>query len=225
MIKKPLSLICTISLTFTLSGCFATASQNVKLTSADLSQDKAALIIDNQSTRADVLSLFGSPNGFTPGLNSGGTTFTAESIKGPDYMLHYKDCEIGSKGRGVNLFTAAGTAVEKCSVFTAIVNKQDVVTSSAYHPDNLVTEQKISKLQPNKSTLKDVIKALGGPTQVIKSGKSVVYKYSNCERTNVISKNPFNFSQRQDVKCQKASVILNGNDFVVQKVNFFPIKK
>ena len=210
-----------------ITAC-ATNTSTYKTSSASISQARSNLIIDNESTRTDVLSIFGSPNGFTPSFSTAAsTTYTSDSLTGPDYLMFYKDCEVGGSGQSLGQISASSQAIETCSVFTAILDESDIVTYHVFIEDNLVTADKISLINQDTSNLRDVVQILGGPASILESGNSIIYSYANCVRTQSVRKTGFFSLSSQintDTDCQEASVVFD-KQFVVQKANFIPFSK
>jgi outer membrane protein assembly factor BamE (lipoprotein component of BamABCDE complex) len=118
------------------------------------------------------------------------------------------------------LVFGTGKYREKCSVFTALLNKNNIVIGHVYISDNLITKEKLKNITVKKSTRKDVIQILGGPSSISEDGNSEIYSYRNCVTTTKTS--GFAVKRYSNKDCQQASIVFKKDKNIVQKVSFFP---
>ena len=137
-------------------------------------------------------------------------------------IMSYRDCTSYSVGGSQLLsFQAKGQARETCKVFSALLNKNDVVIAHKYTNDNFITKNKLSSIVVNQSTKKDVIRALAGPTSVTPVGDKNLYLYKTCvTKSKVGGFFTYNISRNED--CQQATIVIDKNTNIVSKVNFTP---
>ncbi len=217
-----------------MHGC---ASYSMQTATAPISAAVADQIVDGQTTRFDLISILGEPNGFSMGMGAVGMVPMQRSQQmqklmkaqlGDDestrHLMHYKNCVVTAKA-SVNIILPIGhgSRLEVCKVLTALLDDNDVVIAHVYMDNNFVTKEKIAKIKPKLSTRKDVILTLGGPTSVSSSGDREIYLYRNCLGSTGVS-NFGMYKQENLQSCQQAGVAFDGNG-VVQRVNFIPWKK
>jgi outer membrane protein assembly factor BamE (lipoprotein component of BamABCDE complex) len=216
-----------LSLLALLSGC--TAQVAMKSMTAPISESRTQLVKDGQTTKTDILTMFGSPNGFIQGV-TGQQGFIPQSshLNTKQNIMHYKDCVIKGSGSGgfLGFSSKSGAARHKCKVFTALLNEQDVVVAHAFIEDNQVTAEKLSVIKPNKTSRKDVIRQLGGPSVVTTNNNDEIYLYKDCihkgKSSGLFSMLKGNNITSTDESCQQASIVINIKTGVVKKVDFYP---
>ncbi|HID44232.1 MAG TPA: hypothetical protein EYP34_00565 [Chromatiaceae bacterium] len=192
----------------------------------------ASRVVDGKTTRFDLISLFGEPNGYSMMGNAIGMIPMQSSMqmekmmqlgegKDNDRLMHYKDCIVTAKA-SVNIILpiGKGSRVEVCKIFTALLDDNDVVVAHVYLDNDIVTKERIARIRPGISTRKDVILALGGPTSVSKSGDREIYLYRNCIGKMGVS-NFAMYDHKNLQSCQQAGVAFDGAGKVT-KVNFIP---
>ncbi len=220
--------------TVLMHGC---ASVSTQTATAPISADVAKQIVDGQTTRFDLISLLGEPNGYSFGMEAVGMVPVQTSQQmnrlmkaqlGDDEstrrLMHYKNCVVKAKASlNIILPIAHGSRVEVCKILTALLDDNDVVIAHVYMDNNIITKEKIAKIKPKVSTRKDVILALGGPTSVTRSKNGEIYLYRNCLGSMGAS-NFVMYKQENLQSCQQAGVAFDANG-VVQRVNFIPWKK
>ncbi|MES9975053.1 MAG: hypothetical protein ABW094_12395 [Candidatus Thiodiazotropha sp.] len=210
-----------------LSGCASRVS--TKVMSTPISESRAQLVNDGQTTKTDILTMFGNPNGFIQGTTSQqGLVAQSEYMNQKQNVMHYKDCVIKSSGkRGfLGLTGSSGSARLICKVFTALLNKKDIVIAHAFIEDNQITKEKLSEIVPNKSSRKEIIRQLGGPSSITINGSNEIYMYKDCI-TNSQHGGIFSMFRGKELvnsgqSCQQTSIVVNKKTGVVKKVSYFP---
>lgn len=216
---KTLSASAIFASTLLLAAC---NSIEVKSATAPISKSRSNLVIDGKTTKTEIIAMFGQPNGFLPSAdNTGG--YSPQMMMGNMHsnLMHYKDCTMTEKSR-IRIFSAGGSKLrEICSVFTALLNKQDIVIAHTYLEDNFITKEKLDSINEKKSSRKDVIRNLGGPSSISTNGNDEIYIYRDCitkskvvgfwARRNTIDKN-----------CQQTSIIFRKGKNRVRKITFLP---
>jgi hypothetical protein len=225
---KKIILFLIISSVTIASGCSFRGSTTTKVISAPISKDRSQLVVDGETTKTDIITMFGMPNGFIEGMVSYRTYATnpsQEQIYRESNILHYKDCVIvsSSSGKGFGGFYSSGSSARmKCKVFTALLDKKDTVIAHTYLEDNTVTEEVLTEIIKNKSTKKDVVRLLGGPTSITTNGNEEIYIYKDCITTTQV-RGPFGpMNMSSDQNCQISSIVMNKKSGVVKKVNLYP---
>jgi outer membrane protein assembly factor BamE (lipoprotein component of BamABCDE complex) len=214
---KLIALVSILTATLLFAGCI---SHEIKSATAPISLSRSELVVDGETTKTDIIAMFGEPNGFLPSADSPGV-YNPNYILGNYHsnLLHYKDCVTGETFK-FGLVFGTGKYREKCSVFTALLNKNNIVIGHAYIADNLVTKEKLENITAKKSTRKDVIQTLGGPSSITEDGNSEIYSYRNCVTTTKTS--GFAIKRHSNKDCQLASIVFNKDKDIVQKVSYFP---
>ena len=215
-------------ITAALGGC---ASYSMQTASAPISASRASHIVDGQSTRIDVISLFGNPNGFNPSIGVGAVgAITMPQQYGQDApktdnILHYKDCITTTTSKAGliagSFFIPRSSMVEVCKVFTALLDEHDTVVAHVYLENNLVTKEKLARIKEGVSN-KQVIRTLGGPSSILPSSDNQIYIYKTCiSKAAKRSWNPYQYDMKNRQSCQQATIVMDKNSMVI-KVNFIP---
>lgn len=219
---KKLLIISTVALLTT--GCVTT---EIKTATAPISQSRANMVVDGTTTKLDIISMFGSPNGssgFGAGMPMGmpQQAIMQGGSLGNSELMSYKDCVTSSIASAQVLsFENKGRGRETCKVFTALLDKNDVVIAHKYTNDNFITKEKILPIVAGKSTKKDVIKTLAGPTKVTQIKDKTLYLYKTCI-TKSKAGGFFNYNISSDQDCQQATIVIDKKTNIVSKVNFLP---
>jgi hypothetical protein len=200
----------------------------MKAMSAPISESRAQLVKDGQTTKTDILTMFGNPNGYIQGTTSQqGIDAQAAYLKQIQNVMHYKDCDLISSSKvGFMGLTSSGSGRVICKVFTALLNKKDIVIAHAFIEDNQITKDKLTGIIPKNSSRNVIIRLLGGPSSITINGSDEIYMYEDCI-TNSQTGGVFSMFRgkelmKSDKNCQQTSIILNGNSGIVKKVSYFP---
>lgn len=232
MKKHSLSLLCMA----TILGC---SSASFQTTTANISAEAAGQVIDGSTTKTDIITMFGEPNGFMPTAGSGSvdmmrmTKVNLGASSPYDRVMHYKNCIMKSSAQISGVFSVGAGMLEVCDTFTALLNSRDVVIAHSYIENNVINPDKLKTIKNNQSTRKDVIRTLGGPTNIVPSGNKEIYMYKNC-----VSKSSLNNigipiigglmgreAHTSRKNCQQASIVMNKSNGRVIKTNFIPFRK
>lgn len=231
--KNQLILSATIAI---LAGC---ASASYQTATANISAEAAAQVVDGSTTKTEIFSLFGEPNGFNPTMG-GGTQDMMRMSKmslsddSPyDKIMHYKNCIMTASAKIMGPFSVGSGTAEVCDTFTALVNEQDIVVAHSYVENNVLKPENVAKIQQNTSYRKDVIRALGGPNSIVIQKDKELYIYKNCiTKSNMNSWGGTGLgmalgkeAQTNRSNCQQASIIMDKSSGKVLKTNFIPFRK
>jgi outer membrane protein assembly factor BamE (lipoprotein component of BamABCDE complex) len=224
ILMKRITMAASLAATVLLTGCNTMA---YKTATAPISQARADRVVDGQTTRLDIISMFGNPNGSSAMNMASSMMANVRVVNAPNTPNHselmsYRDCTSSAIGSSQLLsFQAKGQGREVCKVFTALLDQNDVVIAHKYTDDNFITQDKLASITPNRSTKKDVIRTLAGPTSVTPVGDKTLYLYKTCvTKTKVGGFMTFNMNRDQD--CQQATIVIDKKTNVVSKVNFIP---
>jgi outer membrane protein assembly factor BamE (lipoprotein component of BamABCDE complex) len=199
----------------------------MKAMSAPISESRAQLVKDGQTTKTDILTMFGNPNGYIQGTTSQqGIDAQAAYLQQIQNVMHYKDCDLISSSKVWFMGAGSGSGRVICKVFTALLNKKDIVIAHAFIEDNQITKDKLSGIIPKKSSRKEVIRLLGGPSTITINSSDEIYMYEDCisntQTGGVFSMFRGKELMKSDNNCQQTSIVLNGNSGIVKKVSYFP---
>lgn len=174
-------------------------------------------LVKGKSTKSDVIFLFGMPTGGT------------RSTYGGDTVYSYELCTITSTGKGgasflipvVGVFTKqSGEAKEKCEKLSIMLDKNEIVKTFSYHPDDPINDDTISKLIKDKSTKYDVIELFGAPSTISISANDEVYMY----KTSCITKSTMQMGlgkSESATSCKNLTILLDKNTGMVKTYDFF----
>lgn len=214
-----------------LSSCARSSRQTAF---ANISQSISDRVVDGVTTKVEVISILGKPNGSLPtgNNNSMAASYVDGGAADPfKHVLHYKNCILKSASQAKFITTEVGN-IEICDTFSALLNDDDVVIAHAYFTGNIIDNERLKKLKLNVSDKKAVIRTLGGPSNIVASGDKEVYLYETCiDKTKDRSNNPIPFGgivdrlsgkeQRTSRRtCQQAGVVINQTTGKVLKTNF-----
>jgi hypothetical protein len=212
-----------------INGC--THSMSIKAMSAPISESRAQLVIDGKTTKTDILTMFGNPNGFIQGMQ-GQQGYDARSAylnqNQSQNIMHYKDCIIKSNSKVgfMGFASSSGTGRFICNVFTALLNNKDIVVAHSYIEDNQITNDKLSAIIPHKSTRKNVIQQLGGPSSITITKNDEIYIYKDCltqsQQRGMLGMFRGKELMSTNENCQQTSIVLNKKTGTVNKVSFYP---
>lgn len=220
----------------TLAGC---ASSSFQTATANISAEAASQVVDGVTTKTEIFTLFGEPNGFNPTMGGGTqdmmrvSKMSLNDDSPYDKVMHYKNCIMTASAKILGPFSVGSGTVEVCDTFTALVNEQDIVVAHSYVENNVLKPENVAKIQKNLSYRKDVIRALGGPGSIITQKDKELYIYKNC-----ITKSNMNTwggtglgmalgkeAQTNRSNCQQASIVMDKASGKVLKTNFIPFRK
>ena len=222
---KKIMIATSMVTTIFITGC---TTMEYKTATAPISQSRADMVVDGTTTRIDLISMFGNPNGSSSMNMVNNMMANVQVLNGSNKnsrpeIMSYRDCTSSSVGSSqLFSFQAKGQARETCKVFSALLNKNDVVIAHKYINDNFITKNKLSSIAANQSTKKDVIRALAGPTSITPVGDKSLYLYKTCITKSKVGGffTPYNISRNED--CQQATIVIDKNTNIVSKVNFIP---
>lgn len=226
-----------------LSGCAAvplaaellmpTKSTGFKQeTGKPINTENISKLIKGKSTKTDVIELFGMPEnadfaGAPPGTDK---NIPGSPIlhSGTDEIYAYKHCVSGSEGAwkttGQVLFSTNKSEVkESCEQLAILLNKNEVVTTFAYYPDDPVSADSVKKLVKGKSTKLDIIDLFGAPSAINGSGTDEIYNYKNCiQATELNSAAVTSTNVKTSKDCKELVVFLDKKTGRVKIYNFKP---
>lgn len=219
-----------------LLGCTSASYQTA---TANISAEAASQVVDGVTTKTEIFSMFGEPNGFNP-TAGGGTAGMMRMSKmslsddSPyDKIMHYKNCIMKANANITGPFSVGSGTMEVCETFTVLLNEQEVVIAHKFLDSNILNPEKLKTIQQGVSNRKDVILALGGPNSLVQNKDKEIYLYKNC--TTKSSMNNIGIpiiggmmgreAQTNRSNCQQASIIMDKASGKVLKTNFIPFRK
>lgn len=231
--KNHLILSTTIAI---LAGC---ASASYQTATANISAEAASQVVDGVTTKTEIFSLFGEPNGFNP-TAGGGTADMMRMSKmslsddSPyDKVMHYKNCIMKANANITGLFSVGSGTMEICETFTALLNDQDIVIAHKFLESNLLNPEKLKTIQQGVSDKSDVVLTLGGPTSLLQDKDKEIFLYKNCTTKSslnnvgipIIGGMMGREAQTNRSNCQQASIVMDKASGRVLKTNFIPFRK
>ncbi|MBI4823150.1 MAG: hypothetical protein HY805_02825 [Nitrospirae bacterium] len=183
-------------------------------------------LIKGKSTKSDVIFLFGMPSGeilygMAPIITSG-----------DDKIYVYGQCKTQTKSRAsaasfipiVGLFAGGATAKSEtaCEQLAIMLDKNDIVKTYSYHPDDPVNEENTAKLINGKSTKSDVVELFGAPTTVSADDKEEIYMYEKCLGSSKVGTGLATFGVSSSSSCKKLMIMLDRNTEAVIRYSYQP---
>lgn len=230
--------------TVLLHGC---ATHSMQTATAVISKEKAAMIKDGETTKVDILAMFGEPNGFDMsfagygmGMGMGASRNMMRQFNRQmkddfddtgerEDLMHYKNCVTTSASKAGllsgNFIIPRSSTTEVCQLFTALLDDNDVVIAHGYVDKNIISKELIDKLQPGDDKRK-VVRLLAGPTAIQHSGDKDIWTYKNCISVTALRAFvPFNQNMDTRTSCQQAGLVFNKATGKLTRIMYIPWNK